>query len=1655
MNFDNALLAADTARMQSGGRSMFDRVSDALTAGTAGAVVSGLGSIYNTAVYASNELLGTRAQEIETGRVLADVDKNWAAYYEENKGVIDTVGFIGGAFIPGGLAVKGLNLARKGEGLGTFRNALGYTTRKQQEYLDAGLAQIAERGASVFTTINKNKIASMAFGAADNVLQMAVFETAAAITMQRNSMLVDESWDDIAWDIAKTSLVGGILGGGAEALWTNKIFRDAGKLVDSRARPYDALVAADKLNMGFGDKAFAIMDAILELPKEVLEADRKLAFSYRMNGKDHGPVLDVGALYDTKLAKTVQSAELKFQQKIVEVAATDPSVGQPLAKSLLEIYHGGKKAGKSDGEIREELGGYLFNLHSVQSLGSSAVDFSKDVFYLVPGASLQGAKVPEAAKLFSPVRPSSNARGFRVVGDEAAAKWGVLGTGEVPGSLKDAWAKGWDVVFSGTAGKVHVNPKSTIYKPLADNSDDFSRVSFNVHSKQTSDTPIVTIADMADKGVPSATVTGVQAGKYTFQFNAGTFEPTLDSVQNTARHLWASKQTSFSNTTIDASDFSVLDRIAELGVDTAVGVKLTVRMADGVVVPMEELASNYSNWLLRQKTDRVAKLLEDGAGELDTRQVAYAVNVEQGFVDAAIAAEFRIDKLDAASKTRKLESYSGRDHVVLVYKKAPIADGETPDFATGYIGYNNRKKAAMEQAQSASASVLGKHNDKFLEEADIGKLSFDGTGAGPTAGGFSNAEYSDRARRWAQDAGRATHLTQQEFRNAALDPLLPHFNRIVTENDKELGAVLNRVRLSEDRLALHNGKLVDLSSLEAYEKLAARVEKGLARPEQLDRFTFKQNWPVGEATYKFLQDYQQGHVKWLDAQRQLSAAQGRSLDWNDRALYLPPINTKQFPYFAFVKAREGRIFSGTETAMITAKTPEELAALVKQVETDHPDLQVFFKKDTEEYFKAKGDYEFQSGLNSPTLDPLLRKAGKLGDFVPTLDAKSVVEDFVTFIGRREDNLVRSAVDVKYGQTFAELRWLSDQTSKVETSKFGFLGKQDTKKIADPFGDYRRLALNISKRSEYRLWSDLNEFVDALGTRAYDAVATLYKDARAGNQDWIEANAKLEQYGMRGVFTGQENYLRAQTGQDRSLVKLAVAKGNMLLANVALRLDAANAMINTVSAPIMLGMEVGAIRSSLKRDPAMAELFERNMRLTGPEGIQVPSTVKLLHNAVGNFFGAGKTELIRRYTDDIGSIRNDASQFHDMLADIAMVPNMAPSKWAAQVDKATELGAKFTGNNWAEQFTRFVSSDVMRQITQPLVDAGKMGVKEQNSFIAIFVNRTQGNYISSQRPVMFQGVIGSAISLFQTYQFNMLQQLFRHIENRDAKTIAIGAALQSSIFGLNGLPVFDAINTHIIGNAHINEGHEDVYSKAASFDKELGDFAMYGALSAFPAFSDKAPALYTRGDLNPRHITIVPTSFQDIPIVDAFSRVIKTVTGVGSQLGNGADLSAAMLHGLEHNGISRPLAGMAQIMNGRSTTSQGSIVSAHNDLMSIATATRMLGAKPMDESVAMNHKFRMVAYQAADRERVEKLGVVIKQKIADGTLEEDDVMDFAAKYASVGGRVQGFGAAMQRWTKAATESEVNTIMRAIGTERGQRMMEVMGGDPLPDLVNGEE
>jgi hypothetical protein len=187
----------------------------------------------------------------------------------------------------------------------------------------------------------------------------------------------------------------------------------------------------------------------------------------------------------------------------------------------------------------------------------------------------------------------------------------------------------------------------------------------------------------------------------------------------------------------------------------------------------------------------------------------------------------------------------------------------------------------------------------------------------------------------------------------------------------------------------------------------------------------------------------------------------------------------------------------------------------------------------------------------------------------------------------------------------------------------------------------------------------------------------------------------------------------------------------------------------------------------------------------------------------------------------------------------------------------------------------------------------------------------------------------------------------------------------------------------------------------------------------------------------------------VPVVEASTRIVGNLANMAKMLGNGADVLPTFLFGLEHNGVSRPMAGIAQTVQGFSTTSKGSLIGQSSDFSAIATSSRVLGARPMDEAVALSAKFRLEGYRAADRERLEELGTAVKEKIRNGTLTTDDMESLQSRYAEVGGRIDTFGAAFQRWQKGATQSVVNTMADSQKTAYSQRLNQIMGADRLED------
>jgi hypothetical protein len=211
------------------------------------------------------------------------------------------------------------------------------------------------------------------------------------------------------------------------------------------------------------------------------------------------------------------------------------------------------------------------------------------------------------------------------------------------------------------------------------------------------------------------------------------------------------------------------------------------------------------------------------------------------------------------------------------------------------------------------------------------------------------------------------------------------------------------------------------------------------------------------------------------------------------------------------------------------------------------------------------------------------------------------------------------------------------------------------------------------------------------------------------------------------------------------------------------------------------------------------------------------------------------------------------------------------------------------------------------------------------------------------------------------------------------------------------------------------------------------------------------------------VTLVPISPASVPIVQATGKFMKNLFATSDKLAAGGDVTTTILQGLEHNGLSRPLAGLAQTLEGfnnpegvsYSTSKKGNVI-ASNDLLSLANVGRMLGGKPLDEAIAIDAAYRFKAYAAKDTQARTALGAAIKTTMLAGeSPTQEQVETFAQKYAEMGGRQKEFAGWFSRLNKDANSSHANELSRSLSSPFTQSMQKIMGGRELKDFTNTNE
>jgi hypothetical protein len=298
---------------------------------------------------------------------------------------------------------------------------------------------------------------------------------------------------------------------------------------------------------------------------------------------------------------------------------------------------------------------------------------------------------------------------------------------------------------------------------------------------------------------------------------------------------------------------------------------------------------------------------------------------------------------------------------------------------------------------------------------------------------------------------------------------------------------------------------------------------------------------------------------------------------------------------------------------------------------------------------------------------------------------------------------------------------------------------------------------------------------------------------------------------------------------------------------------------------------------------------------------------------------------------------------------------------------------------------------------------KVTEKQVMIFARDFMKQALGNYSTAQRPMMFQGTAGAAMGLFQTYMLTYAQNMYRHIDLKDYKGLGQTMLAQGGIFGAGSLPGFQPVS-QLIGE-HFSDDHIDFSTGLyRALPDELANVVMYGLPS------NVAPALHTRGDVNPR----IPTGFSTMVAPSMIAQMAQSFVDVGKAvMDQDRSTGQAFFEALSMQSVSRPIARLSELATGYSVTRQGNQIAGPEEVWSWqGILARTFSTRTLQESKAREAIHLNTYYGAINSENRQAVLETLRTNVRGESVTPQLLDDLAYEYMRTGSP-QGFRQAVNQ------------------------------------------
>ena len=777
----------------------------------------------------------------------------------------------------------------------------------------------------------------------------------------------------------------------------------------------------------------------------------------------------------------------------------------------------------------------------------------------------------------------------------------------------------------------------------------------------------------------------------------------------------------------------------------------------------------------------------------------------------------------------------------------------------------------------------------------------------------------------------------------------------------------------------------------------------------------------GDATAKAITNFLIKHAEMSNANRALSQSnasikQGAVfVSEHPNALYIPP-NMRDFKgkYVGIVTNAKN------ESHMLVEDTVAKYNEVSAAIKASDPTVSIVSHTEGDLFKKLKGEYENSLAIGRNNYNSEMLSKGKLYDPVPDLNFNEV-NRLANWRALQNGAIARDTLSIHYSKEIAELDFLhnlekGDALVPLRDGKGGiidFIKREWNEPSDSAFSELKRTMLGVNKINSNVVLDTISNGPAKLIDMGANKSAAMWAEYKNNNLTLEQGQAILAKYGYKDTILNQELLNLSGYKNLDGATQQTVIKAKQIITTSILRVgEFANAAVQLMGASILLLPQTKSLQQAYNLDVSVGAMVGNGMK----SAMQSKSELTDLFLSAG-LLSKKETHLMELVgeTNLVLGGKADKSVFKK-LVDAASIPTDS-----------------------AEYFTRNTALH-----TAALAGEAAGLVRNSPDWWALvnnFVSKVNSNAIASQRPTIFTGVTGQALSLFQSYQVNLMQQFFAHIAEGQGKQLAMMAAAQQTIFGLQSQPLFKALNERLIGN--YNPNHEDAYTASSEFGK-AGEILMYGLPSA-----TLGAALWTRGDTNPRVPTIIdpnPVNWAaiDVPI-KAGVMVKDMLMAIGKD-----DPGNKMLIALAHANISRPLTGLAELGLGK-RISKGNELDATvenpftgtADLKTIANmGIRLTGAKPLDEALIMDSFYRAGQYKVADNKIRKSLSSELKEALiaGDGEVSDDKLSEIGRKYANAGGSPQGLNMLLQNGIKATEKTRSERLAKQVGNNAQLQMLQ---------------